>query len=297
VQTTLIGAGTLSNALFAAVTASRPAGADLATPASLRALIAAGICTLLGWTLFRVARPWKFYLRRVPGRPNHLNPLHVVGVFLVYFLSGAAAQSALAAAAGTKPAQEAASPGEVSIAAAIFSQIVLFGTAMAVASMSFRHGLRRGVGLSGRRYLWDSGRAVIGFFAVLPLCVAALYLTALIIKPTKHPMLDFLHRASAGWMALTVFSAVVMAPLAEELFFRGLVQSVLRRYFRSPWVGIVLGSGLFAASHQPQYQHMPALFVLGMVLGYNYERTGRLLAPVLLHAIFNAAMIWGELAG
>ena len=41
---------------------------------------------------------------------------------------------------------------------------------------------------------------------------------------------------------------------------------------------------------------MPALVVLGLVLGYNYERTGRLTAPILIHSLFNAFMTISTLA-
>jgi membrane protease YdiL (CAAX protease family) len=36
---------------------------------------------------------------------------------------------------------------------------------------------------------------------------------------------------------------------------------------------------------------LPALVILGIVLGYNYERSGRLWAPIMIHALFNALSI------
>jgi len=42
---------------------------------------------------------------------------------------------------------------------------------------------------------------------------------------------------------------------------------------------------------------MPALFVLSVILGYNYERCGRLYPPVLIHALFNSVFILNALTG
>ena len=81
----------------------------------------------------------------------------------------------------------------------------------------------------------------------------------------------------AGWKALDVFSAVVLAPVVEEIVFRGLLQSMLRNYFRGAWPAVLIASAIFAAMHGSPHW-FPALFALGVVLGYNYERTGRLFA-------------------
>jgi membrane protease YdiL (CAAX protease family) len=51
-----------------------------------------------------------------------------------------------------------------------------------------------------------------------------------------------------------------------------------------------------ALSHLLNWQHVPALFVLGMYLGYFYERYGNLLIPIFVHCMFNilplAYMMW-----
>ena len=168
--------------------------------------------------------------------------------------------------------------------------------------MTFGHGLRRGLGLDLRRVHHDAARAVIGCLAVLPLCYAALE-AAHLLMPTKwiviHPFLTFLlaPETSAAWVAAVWGSALVLAPIGEELLYRGLVQSMLRRYGLGPWPAIAVASIVFAASHASQPQDMPALLLLALALGYNYERTGRLIAPMLLHALFNAATIWTVMAG
>ena len=95
-------------------------------------------------------------------------------------------------------------------------------------------------------------------------------------------------QVSSPWLVLLGLSVVVMAPLSEEVFFRGLVQSMLRRYLHRPWVAVVVTGLLFSLLHWPYWYSMPALLALGIAIGYNYERTGRLWAPILIHALFNA---------
>ena len=167
-----------------------------------------------------------------------------------------------------------------------------------VAANTFAGGVRRGLGLSVRRWPWDVIRGVIGFLAVFPLCFGAAKVMSLLIEsgllpipPTPHPLLLFLDTASLGWKVLIVFGAVVMAPLSEELLYRGLLQSLLRRWLSRPWSAILVTSAVFAVVHSSLYKDWPALFMLSVVLGYNYERTGRLVAPIVIHALFNAAMI------
>ena len=79
------------------------------------------------------------------------------------------------------------------------------------------------------------------------------------------------------------------------MFFRGIVQSMLRRWTRGVWPAVLASSALFAAFHINQPQAIPSLFALAVALGYSYERTGRLFAPILAHALFNAVnlAVWG----
>ncbi len=109
---------------------------------------------------------------------------------------------------------------------------------------------------------------------------------------------------------LAVVAAVLVAPLWEELLFRGHVQTLFREAFarmreQTPSTGadvavrnptrpveslaaVLLTSLCFAAVHEPW--SMPPIFVLSVCLGLAYERTGNLWVPVAMHATFNALM-------
>lgn len=88
---------------------------------------------------------------------------------------------------------------------------------------------------------------------------------------------------------LVVLSVVILAPIAEEVFFRGVVFNALRREGGRRWA--YLGSSvLFAIIHLSLVAVLP-LFLLGLALAWVYERTNNLLAPIAMHAVVNAISV------
>lgn len=227
-----------------------------------------------------------------PVRANRLNIVYLAAPFAVYVLSQKLLGTGIALAAGLTGKGQSLPP-ELALPAIILSQVVLLGVSLMVARETFRFGLAWGLGLSGRHWIFDSLRAVVGYLAAMPLIILALDLTVRLMPwewQHQHELLKLLPAASPLAKTMVVISAAVLAPLCEEVYFRGLMQSLLRQYLPA-WPAVVVASLVFALTHSPQWQDMPALFVLALALGYNYERCGRLLAPVLMHAIFNLVMI------
>lgn len=87
---------------------------------------------------------------------------------------------------------------------------------------------------------------------------------------------------------------VLIVPIAEELLFRGFLQSWLKEKFKDTKKGIVLASIVFAFFHFSPSQGISnielisSLFVLSCFLGFIYERQKSLWASIGLHAFFNA---------
>ncbi len=97
-----------------------------------------------------------------------------------------------------------------------------------------------------------------------------------------------------------VVSAVVVAPLLEEIIFRGLVQTTLLHMNILPgrWAVVVASAALFAIVHFGMtWIALVGLFVLAMGMGYLYERTGSLWSCVIIHAAFNALNVLAIFAG
>jgi membrane protease YdiL (CAAX protease family) len=88
---------------------------------------------------------------------------------------------------------------------------------------------------------------------------------------------------------LVVLAVVIVAPVAEEAFFRGVVFNAWRREAGRRWA--FFGSAaLFAAIHLSLLSLMP-IFLLGIGLAWVYDRTKSLLAPMVMHATVNGISV------
>ena len=247
-------------------------------------LIALGSVVLLVWGFATALHPERATLRRCPRRPTTLNPVHIIVVFFLWHGLTIGVMEALQAWGVAR--------FQAGVLGSLAGQMVGIPLALFVAWTCFRRGLRWGLGLSARHWLFDTGRGIAGYLAVFPVCLGLVQLFAWLLPAdwqSKHSMLVALDELTPAYKTLVIISAVVLAPVLEELFFRGLLQSMLRRYVK-PWPGILIASAIFACVHA-QAQNIPALFVLGIALGYNYERCGRLWPVVLIHMLFNGVVL------
>ncbi len=132
---------------------------------------------------------------------------------------------------------------------------------------------------------------------VAPLLTLAAWLNT--IMPYKHDVVDFLASRRDAWsISLVVVAACVAAPVAEELFFRRILQGWLEK--RLPTDGFLatgLAAAVFAAAHYGQGLAYVPLFPLGVVLGLLASRTGSIMPSILLHSLFNAVSVALLLAG
>jgi len=159
------------------------------------------------------------------------------------------------------------------------------------------------LGLSPSQIIPAIPRALLGGLVAIPLVMAASIVTELVIQHLSgnhdqfiHPMLKMLNESTVRWQeTVIVLSATLTAPIAEEILFRGYLQSLLAastaHWFgdssdsRPRWIAVLLTSAAFAILH-PQWSWV-AIFILAICLGYAYERTGNLWVPMLMHASFN----------
>jgi hypothetical protein len=90
-------------------------------------------------------------------------------------------------------------------------------------------------------------------------------------------------------LAPLIFFATIVAPISEEVMFRGLLFRVLldRGGF---FMAAIISSALFTLMHDSIASWGP-LMVLGMLLAWVYHRSGSLLVSIALHFAFNTAMI------
>ena len=206
----------------------------------------------------------------------------------------------------------------------------------------------RDLGLSFKRWWLQAAVGMIALLAAAPVLYGLQFGMMRIWESRAHPLQKMvLDEYAPGVVQLAILTAVIVAPLCEEMMFRGILQSWLvrlgprrRRDLKpvlvetlainsidssipvAPWTseseqwspddvdpkisdapalapedspepprsglaGIVLTSLIFAGVHAAQWPAPIAIFVLSVVIGCVYHRTGSLIAAVCMHATFN----------
>lgn len=129
---------------------------------------------------------------------------------------------------------------------------------------------------------------LIGLLTVLPLVSLTGWVVERILPSPSgsNPMLKLVLESQDG-LALACFAltALVLAPLFEEVIFRGVLFPVLARDLGIV-SGLILSSAAFALAHL-SISETPSLFVLGLGLACLRQRSGRLAASVCMHALWN----------
>ena len=266
-----------------------------------------GILTAIAVVFLAVAGIWWGLVRRVdplrgaPERPNLLREDIVAMTMLAYLTASLCLAGVVQLFGGDI---------ETTLGKSVINdgtQLAGIAVCLMAATTCFKGGIGRfclGGADRGLRS-WPMLIGVTGVIAI-GLCPLVRDLTIQIIhqidpayelKP--HPTIDSL--ADGGQPLSVVIAlwvgAVALAPLAEEMFFRGLIQTLAWQWFGCRWIGLAIASVLFAAVHYQQIYAVPALAVLAVLIGFTYERTGSLIPPIAIHALFNLKTLLWETLG
>ncbi len=178
--------------------------------------------------------------------------------------------------------------------------LALVWTAFVVWVMSIRGTTwarwRRVIGLhAGRGIPLEMACGVGGYLAGLPLVFIAFLLTLGLIKisgaqPTSALDEDFLGPLTGPKIFALWLTAGVMAPLIEELVFRGALYGHLRRRWNPVLSGAVVGL-IFAMVHPQGWTVIPVLATVGFVLAMLREWRGSLVASFTAHGLHNTAIV------
>jgi uncharacterized protein len=136
--------------------------------------------------------------------------------------------------------------------------------------------------------LWGVG----GYLVATPIVIVVSLLNEQIWKGQggSNPILQIVLEGKDPIALLLFFlTAAVAAPLFEEFLFRGFLLPSLTRYV-PVWGSIGLSGLLFGVAHLSFSEIIP-LTTLGIILGVVYTRTRNLLAPMLLHSLWNSTTL------
>ncbi len=124
---------------------------------------------------------------------------------------------------------------------------------------------------------------------VPPLLALAAFLDQF-VEPYSHPIIEFLQADKSLWaIGLVLGAAVVAAPIAEEFFFRRILQGWLEIKF-GDWA-VVVSAFCFGLAHLGQGLGWVPLIGFGVAAGYLVRRRGTILPSIVLHALFNGLSV------
>jgi CAAX protease family protein len=223
----------------------------------------------------------------------------LVVAFVVAQLASAIGFTLFALALGIPAADldtDALSIGEVALL-----QVPLWFGLLGVPLLATRfrgNGPRRDLGLTSALTDVPVGLAigVVCQLVLVPLVTLPIFIfTDTDQEALEAPARELTDKAEGPGVFILVLVVVVAAPLAEEVFFRGMLQRTLAR--RLPiWPAMLITSLLFGVSHFQALQ-LPALAAFGLVLSMLAHRTGRLGRSIWAHIGFNATTVVALLAG
>ena len=142
--------------------------------------------------------------------------------------------------------------------------------------------------------LWPMAQAVGG------IATAVQALAGTRVPEVGHRTLEALAAAGPAdpWWWASVGCAALLTPVAEEWMYRGLLQQGLKGAGLGRGAAIGVTSVLFALVHwgslaeDSRVAGIATLVLLSVGWGMLYERSGRIAAPIVAHAAFNAANLW-----
>ncbi len=144
----------------------------------------------------------------------------------------------------------------------------------------------------------------IGLALAAPVILAASQVASLLqqlltsVRPDElgHETLRVLvDRRGDPWAWAVIAAVTIGAPILEEIAYRGGLHGLLRSLGIGPWATVLLASVFFVVMHLGMIPRdaaggaLAGLLTLSILLGLLRERTGGLVAPIVAHALFNAA--------
>jgi membrane protease YdiL (CAAX protease family) len=224
------------------------------------------------------------------GRPGGVWVIYAVLVYVVAFTLPIVVASVMLSVRGAPPGSDAAE--EIALASSPVIGVVLgVGTFWAVrrlrlAPIDIGWALPRGCQF-GRDVLLGVA-VVVGFYIAGTMYAAVLKLFGLDLPDL---LADFRPALRSPWLqVLLAVSSIAIAPLGEELFYRGLVLTMAAQKLR-PWFAAVVVSVIFAISHLTNPQAWVLLTILAAGLSAVRLYTGGLTASITAHALNNLVSI------
>jgi uncharacterized protein len=216
----------------------------------------------------------------------------------LFLIAGLAVPCMIAGAAAVKLVMlifhwHAAAPAGEAVPAMSIGYGLLFGALMAIFRVQYGRPFWRSLGWTPARvpFLWN---LILGFATAFAVGLTGRLLR---VPPTSGPIVEMMKGPSA--LVLVAIFGTTVAPLCEELAFRGFLQPLLVRSLGAAG-GILLASTLFGLLHYWEYGaswiNSLQIGLAGAAFGCVRHWTGSTRAAVIMHAAFNGLSFVGMFA-
>ena len=199
---------------------------------------------------------------------------------------------------GLSLANTAVDPAKISFTPQVLLGSIIFHLTLgilAVVAVGFRVHPVTWLGLRWRHWPW--------VFLIAPATVLAMWLVfgglqaigymdwmeSLGVEATQDSVKLLQTATDPMVLVLMAIAAVLVAPVCEEIVFRGYLYPVAKKY-AGTWTAAICSGLVFAAAHGSLAALLP-LFIFGIVLALLYEKTGSIWAPMAVHFCFNGATV------
>jgi hypothetical protein len=181
---------------------------------------------------------------------------------------------------------QAAAPAEESVPETLIGYTLLFGALTVILRVQYDRPFWESLGWKSSRipFLWNVIAGLVSALAV------GLVGHLIATPPTSGPIMDMMKGPQASLVVVVLFGAIV-APVCEELAFRGFVQPLLVRTFGAV-AGILIAAAPFGMLHYWEYgdswRSAVQIGLAGATFGWMRQATGSTKAAAIMHASFNA---------
>ncbi|MCE5322839.1 CPBP family intramembrane metalloprotease [bacterium] len=233
------------------------------------------------------------------AQPHNVSSSLLIRVFLVYLIGSFVLESIASACVSISGLDSSGETGNL-IFLALHALAILAACALGLSALAKMTGCDDNVFVAiGLKPLplkdafkWGLGT----YIAVLPFFGVAAYISQLLdntvfrgIKTPEHPLVPYFTGGGGGSFAIILILGALVAPLVEEVFFRGVLYGMLRSWMRV-WGAAAFSAAIFAFGH-PLPEYFLPIFVLGAAFALVRERTGSLMPSMIAHAIHNGSAI------
>lgn len=222
-----------------------------------------------------------------PHQPVPWQGLDVMLLFLLFLCCQTAVAALIADAASTAGTDDPASLGPRLLANAV---AMLVFTPLAGLVLRLRGATLTSLGFRDPRPAEGLKLAVATWVIIVPPLLAVAAVLDNFVVSYRHPVIDFLAADRSGnAVVLVLLSAVVAAPIAEEFFFRRVLQGWLETRLGDRAVPV--SAVAFGLAHVGHGLGWVPLIGFGLATGYLARQRGSVLPCIVVHALFNAVSV------